>query len=77
MTYKELRCINKIDKFPFVCNHYLDDMDLGEGETERYCRRCGIWWNIRQTAEFNLIYRRMAVAPVKEYHRGGVVMEEP
>ncbi len=74
---KELRCINKIEKFPHVCNHYLDDMELGEGETTKYCKRCNIWWLIKQSAEGNLTYKRLESGPeLKQYHTGGVVIEE-
>lgn len=73
---KEIRCITNTKGF--VCNNYLGDMPMGEGERDFYCRKkgCKKHWRVSQTRDGNLLFKEIKIPEHKEYEKTGIMMEE-
>jgi hypothetical protein len=77
VSYRKIFCLNEIDKgtHKIVCGTKIGDVSRETSETERYCQKCDISWNVKQTSDGNFILKREA--PDRLYDFDGTIMEKP
>lgn len=73
---KEIRCLVKLNE-DYTCGRWLGDMECYEHTKTYPCKRCGVVWEVAQSDNGTLTYRKVSAKNVKkDYDKSGVIVVE-